>query len=455
MRTYDNDNSIISDTFGRECCAVNFIIAMNKMRFKQGKGDPAGFKLFLRQNYIKSSIIVRYVGNRFHVMFHQAGVLYYLQEKLLMYLENVCNSKTTLRTALIKDLKNNKILLQLRALGLIGKLVTGPWMHQLYTNQAITNLESSTFIKTCLQNLNALKESPLLALQVKTDTFGVPLSPDSDAVLKKLQTAEIEELEKKELHCMLCLLIGGIVDVIQKQLYEYYEGSLAHLDPSIARQTLSAPVHNMFAKHTLGLADYLFRKATSMKVGFLDSKVKSKLNKTLLWLCSLPLEEQHRMVTFCIKQSKKVRYAFQVHEKNIARLQEQRRKVKNQKKEDTFRRSIEKKLRCVVEMEHNLLNEFPELSPHQVSIILKVLSDTSSILGLYFEHLWYVNEKNVLHNGHVVSVKPLTKSKVPKVIVFYWKSDEDEEDGENVTMTVYGLLADYIAGDLNLSELNT
>ena len=58
----------------------------------------------------------------------------------------------------------------------------------------------------------ALKESPLLALQVKTDTFGVPLSPDSDAVLKKLQTAEIEELEKKELHCMLCLLIGGIVE---------------------------------------------------------------------------------------------------------------------------------------------------------------------------------------------------------------------------------------------------
>ena len=241
-------------------------------------------------------------------------------------------------------------------------------------------------------------------MQVKTDTFGVPLSPDSDAVLKKLQTAEIEELEKKELHCMLCLLIRGIVDVIQKQLYEYYEGSLAHLDPSIARQTLSAPVHNMFAEHTLGLADYLFRKATTMKVGFLDSKVKSKLNKTLLWLCSLPLEEQHRMVTFCIKQSKKVRYAFQVHEKNIARLQEQRQKVKNQKKEDTFRRSIEKKLRCVVEMEHNLLNEFPELSPHQVSIILRVLSDTSSILGLYFEHLWYVNEKNVLYNVHVVSV---------------------------------------------------
>ena len=138
------------------------------------------------------------------------------------------------------------------------------------------------------------------------------------------------------------------------------------------------------------------------------------------------------------------------------KIHEQKWKKENKELKEKIRlMSIEKKLRCVVEMEHNLLNEFPELSPHQVSIILKVLSDTSSILGLYFEHLWYVNEKNVLYNGHVVSVKPLTKSKVPKVIVFYWKSDEDEEDGENVTMTVYGLLADYIAGDLNLSELNT
>ena len=64
-----------------DCCAVNFIIAM---RFKQGKGDPSGFKQFLRQNNIKPSIIIRYVGNRFHVMFHLAGVLYYLREKLLI-----------------------------------------------------------------------------------------------------------------------------------------------------------------------------------------------------------------------------------------------------------------------------------------------------------------------------------------------------------------------------------
>ena len=52
LHMYDKNNNITSDTYGRECCAVNFIIAINKMIFKPGKGDPAGFKLFLRQNNI-------------------------------------------------------------------------------------------------------------------------------------------------------------------------------------------------------------------------------------------------------------------------------------------------------------------------------------------------------------------------------------------------------------------
>ena len=65
---------------------------MNKIRFKQGKRDPSGFKQFLRQHNIKPSIIIRYVGNRFHVMFHLAGV----REKLLIYLDKSCNNTTTL-----------------------------------------------------------------------------------------------------------------------------------------------------------------------------------------------------------------------------------------------------------------------------------------------------------------------------------------------------------------------
>ena len=59
---------ISSDTFGYNCCAVNFVYGMTKMRFKQGKGDPSGFKQFMCQENIKSALFVRYVGNRFSIL---------------------------------------------------------------------------------------------------------------------------------------------------------------------------------------------------------------------------------------------------------------------------------------------------------------------------------------------------------------------------------------------------
>ena len=41
-------------------------------------------------------------------------------------------------------------------------------------------------------------------------------------------------------------------------------------------------------------------------------------------------------------------------------------------------------------------------------------------------------------------VKQSKKSQVPKVVITYWKNDECEEEGDNVTLTLYGRLADYM-----------
>ena len=59
------------------------------------------------------------------------------------------------------------------------------------------------------------------------------------------------------------------------------------------------------------------------------------------------------------KQARKVRHACQVHEQNIAKTQDQRQKRMNQKKEDSFKRSIERKLRSVAENLEHLEKEFP------------------------------------------------------------------------------------------------
>ena len=168
LKEYDTEKETRSDTFGREGCAVNFVYSMTKMHYKQGKWDPVGFKQFMRQENIMPGTIVRYVGNRLHVLFHLAGIFFFLRGKLLHYLKYICNNRTSLRTALKKDLENDTIVVQLRALGLLGKLISGPSMQRFYANKDhLTNLEIIPIVKSCIQTLTALGEQPLLKLRAE------------------------------------------------------------------------------------------------------------------------------------------------------------------------------------------------------------------------------------------------------------------------------------------------
>ena len=58
LKVYDEQNNVERDCYGFwfMCCKFH-INAMTKMRYKQGKGDPAGFKIFMHQENIKPSVI--------------------------------------------------------------------------------------------------------------------------------------------------------------------------------------------------------------------------------------------------------------------------------------------------------------------------------------------------------------------------------------------------------------
>ena len=158
-------------------------------------------------------------------MFHLAGVIFYLRDKLIVYLETMCRNETTLHLVLLNDLlKNKHILLQLQALGLLGKVITGPWMQQLYDNSKITNLEVTPYIKTCLDNLKMLTRSPLLMLEVSEDAFGATLDRETDDVMCSLINCECNESEKDDLNVILSKILAGMILIIEKQLNEYIQG---------------------------------------------------------------------------------------------------------------------------------------------------------------------------------------------------------------------------------------
>ena len=141
-----------------------------------------------------------------------------------------------------------------------------------------------------------LTRSPLLMLEISEDAFGATLDRETDDVMCSLINCECNEshAEKEDLNVILSQLLAGIILVIEKQLNEYIQGSLSNLSPAKIMQTSSAPVHNMFAKQTLGLADHYLRRARNCTIGHIDGKVKCRKNDTLTWLVAKPSDEQEK-----------------------------------------------------------------------------------------------------------------------------------------------------------------
>ena len=107
--------------------------------------------------------------------------------------------------------------------------------------------------------------------------------------------------------------------------------------------TSSAPVHNMFAEQTLGLADHYLRRARNCTIGHIDGKVKCKKNDTLTWLVAKPSDEQEKIILFSISEAKTMRAQLKKREENIAKIQGQLVIEKRPKKDSSYRRRLENK----------------------------------------------------------------------------------------------------------------
>ena len=134
-------------------------------------------------------------------------------------------------------------------------------------------------------------------------------------------------------------------------------------------------------------------------------------------------------------------------------LEEQDKRLleRNQKIDSSYRRKLQKKIQSVAERNAELCIEFPEMDESHIKAIL---ANSEVIDGLCFEHLWFVNEENVLYLSKIVAVKLSKNCKGYKVTATYWKRGCCQEDGDDVSMTLYGFLVDYITDDLYISEID-
>ncbi|XP_065675915.1 uncharacterized protein LOC136092121 [Hydra vulgaris] len=223
-----------------------------------------------------------------------AGIVVTHEKLIKNFLES--NTKNKICKLLLQDISNDMTLVQLQGLGVIGKIITGPWMNLVYKNATgKSNLELGDIFQKAIKKLSSFKSNPESILYTDVDVFSQILNIKEDKVHQSLCVIK----NKKILEKILSALISSTHQLLKDR---YLTGNLSNLSKEMIKTTLSAPPHTMEAERILGMLDFFLRRAPNATFGFLDSKIKARLNKTLTWLDEKTLPEQEDLIQFAIQR---------------------------------------------------------------------------------------------------------------------------------------------------------
>ncbi|XP_065658300.1 uncharacterized protein LOC136082812 [Hydra vulgaris] len=179
LRTIDNEMKV-KPAKGTDGIAVIVLKDISKLRYSF-KGDPAAFKSYQKKNNVAPGLFLRYVGNRFHVLFHMAGIA--VTHKILKQNFFESNTINKICKLLLQDISKDMTLVQLQGLGLIGKIITGPWMSLVYKNATgKSNLELGNIFQKEIKKLSNFKSNPESILYTDVNVISQILNIKEDKV---------------------------------------------------------------------------------------------------------------------------------------------------------------------------------------------------------------------------------------------------------------------------------
>ena len=224
----------------KSCLAATVIYKLSKLRFKDNKGDPKGFKMFLKVNKLPYSLIPRYVGNRMNILFVTAEILKIHRTLILRYLDTPTCEK--FKNELKGYLENDVTRHQHQILAIIGHLITIPWMQLFYTKQSdgISNITAFQLIDILLKKIKYYKENPLEMITTENDLFENTLTG----------SRLIFENPPSNFHNIMSECLAEIIVLIERQYASYYK---LNITDALKETASSSRAHNIDAEEVMGM----------------------------------------------------------------------------------------------------------------------------------------------------------------------------------------------------------
>ena len=142
-------------------------------------GSHTQFKAYLHGQGIDAIPLARFVGNRFNILFVNAGGVYYLRKHMELFYDKVLGTPNRLHIAVRADLANQLHIVGCRALGIIDKLITGP-LWRVLASADVSIARVSTVYQQLVESLDVWSVSAVDLLDGSACPFtGAAITIDS------------------------------------------------------------------------------------------------------------------------------------------------------------------------------------------------------------------------------------------------------------------------------------
>ena len=282
----------------------------------------------------RSSFYERFVGNPFHIYFHDAGLTYAYRDQYLDYIQNVHGGKDGLIWALGRALSNGHYNSSLRALGIMGKRCTGPWMK--YSEDPTLHI----------LDMNKMYNDAVISLTSwSTDASSLISGSSTATVFPAMQVESRGDEEDKKTIAILQELSVTILDVIKRQCADQLPGGKFSDPPQeVIDAAKYVGTNNMSGERRFATIDADSRNTPNAAVGSMETKCMTKSNKTFEWLSKKSNEEKMARLSLAKKDGRKLVMKDKERKKAIAvkvleKIRAKRKALKET--EETSREKIE------------------------------------------------------------------------------------------------------------------
>ena len=337
-----NEADIVADgrnqfAMGNESGAARLIRTSCKALTEHGcdmSGMASHWLTYLEEQNIKNHLI-SYRANRFNVLFYDAAATYYHRNHISDFISSLPDPNNLLKAVLFYI--NHKVYLaQIRALGIIDKVVTGPFWRLVEAAPNILSLNDPLNHMLTKLKAWAVNASPILEQ--------APLFPDIDIHNDDMYDELFQESDDADFctytQVALEMILTGIVLILERQAKDQLEGG-KYFAPSnsLLHSSKNVPTTNTVSERDFAILDVLVRLKPAASCHSLETYILWCNNKPSEWLETMDAHEKTKLLDMARGRYGAIREQYIKRKEILKQQHRQSLKARQNKKEKQEQRS--------------------------------------------------------------------------------------------------------------------